>query len=249
MQKTQRGVCMRIYCLQNDHLAGLGAIEAWINGKGYSITTTKAYENTCFLSPDDYDLLIILGGPMGVYEEEEHPWLRIEKDYISEAIRGEKFVLGICLGAQLIASALGSRVYPHTEKEIGWCQLERTKEGESSQLFNGFPETFTVFQFHGDTFDLPKGAVRLAESEACLNQAFLYDNRTIGLQFHPEFTENTLSHLAEYLRHEQAEGPFIQKPEEFLNRNDLLAGSHSLLFNILENISRKYQEEYVSNNC
>lgn len=233
---------MRIYCLQNEPLAGLGAIETWISKKGYSVTSTQVYKDNHFISPDDYDLLIILGGPMGAYEEEKYPWLRLEKDYISEAIRRKKFVLGICLGAQLIAGALGSPVYPHTVKEIGWWQLERTKEGESLQLFAGLPETFSVFELHGDTYDLPQGAVRLAESKACLNQAFLYEDRVIGLQFHPEFTENTLNQIVEKLGHELNDGPFIQKPEEFVNRNDLLEGAHSLLFNLLENIGKSYRE-------
>ncbi|WP_045524534.1 type 1 glutamine amidotransferase [Neobacillus niacini] len=236
---------MRIYCLQNDPLAGLGEIETWINKKGYSVTTTQVYEDIDFLSPDDYDLLIILGGPMGAYEEEKKPWLRFEKDYISEAIRRKKFVLGICLGAQLIASALGSPVYPHSVKEIGWWQLECRKEAESLQLMDGLPEKFTVFQLHTDTYDLPQGAVHLAESKACLNQAFLYKNRVIGLQFHPEFTANTLNEIVKKLGHELTDGPFIQKPEEFLNRNDLLEGAHSFLFNLLENIDKGYQEEYI----
>ncbi|MCH7321639.1 type 1 glutamine amidotransferase [Solibacillus sp. MA9] len=227
---------MRIYCLQNDPLAGLGAIETWISKNAYSVTTTHVYNDSNFLSTDEYDLLIILGGPMGAYEEEQYPWLQLEKEYISEAIRKEKFVFGICLGAQLIASALGSPVYPHTLQEIGWWQLERTKERESLQLFNGLPEKFTVFELHGDTFDLPEGAVRIAESKACLNQAFMFENYVIGLQFHPEFTENTLNNVVEKIGHELTGGAFIQKPEEFLNRLDLHKGAHSILFNLLDNI-------------
>lgn len=232
---------MRIYCLQNDPLAGLGAIETWISKNAYSVTSTEVYNDNNFLSTDEYDLLIILGGPMGVYEEEKYPWLRLEKEYISEAIRKEKFVFGICLGAQLIASALGSPVYPHTVQEIGWWQLERTKERETLQLFEGLPEKFTVFELHGDTFDLPKGAVRIAESKACLNQAFMYENHVVGLQFHPEFTENTLNNVVEKIDHELIEGTFIQKPNEFLNRQDLHEGAHSILFTLLDNIYKSIE--------
>ncbi|MGE7917614.1 type 1 glutamine amidotransferase [Viridibacillus sp. NPDC093762] len=238
---------MRIYCLQNEPLAGLGAIENWISKKGYLVTTTQVYKDNHFLSQDDYDLLIILGGSMGAYEKEKYPWLQLEKDYISEAIRKKKHVLGICLGAQLIASALGSPVYPHTVKEFGWCQLKRTKKGEFMQLFDSFPETFSVFEFHGDTYDLPQGAVHLAESNACLNQAFIYENRVIGLQFHPEFTENMINQLVETFGHEWTDGRSIQKPEEFVDRSNLVEGAHALLFTLLENIDKNYQQELREN--
>jgi GMP synthase (glutamine-hydrolysing) len=130
--------------------------------------------------------LIVLGGPMGVYEKREHPFLRGELAYLRRALKAEKPLLGVCLGAQLIAHALGARVYPNTVKEIGWYPLHRTALGERDPLFSRFPKTSTVFQWHGDTFDLPKGAHLLATAPLCRNQAFVWGRRVYGLQFHVE---------------------------------------------------------------
>jgi GMP synthase-like glutamine amidotransferase len=135
-----------------------------------------------------YDALIVLGGPMGVYEE--YPGKAEELHTITNAI-GHMPVLGICLGAQLIAHALGARVYPHVVdgkhiKEIGYYDTALTDDGKKSPLFKGLPSEFKVLQWHGDTFDIPEGAVLLAISALCRNQAFSYGDSTYGLQFHSE---------------------------------------------------------------
>ena len=137
-------------------------------------------------TPKSADALIIMGGPMGVYEEGRHPFINKEIAAIARFIDAGKPVLGVCLGAQLIAAALGARVYPNKRKEIGWNPIHLTPEGMKDPLFAGFKKRETVFQWHGDTFDLPAGAVRLAGSPLCRNQAFRWGDRVYGLQFHIE---------------------------------------------------------------
>jgi GMP synthase (glutamine-hydrolysing) len=136
-----------------------------------------------------YDGLVILGGPMGVYEAERYPHLRDEIDVIKTAIDQDKPVLGICLGSQLLAAALGSGVRPAGVKEIGWFDVALTEEGRADPVLGRFKQSERVFQWHGDTYDLPKGAVRLASSAVCQEQAFRYGDKTYGLQFHLEVDE------------------------------------------------------------
>jgi GMP synthase-like glutamine amidotransferase len=159
----------------------------------------------------DIDLIIALGGPMSGNDEAGLPWLKEEKRFISGAIKAGKPVLGICLGAQLIAGALGARVYPGRHKEIGWLDIESTSS--HPDLFQ-FPKTAAVFHWHGETFDLPPGASRLARSAGCETQAFQIGSNVIGLQFHLETTPETAESLVVHCRNELVDGLFIQSEEE-----------------------------------
>src|SRR5262249_47695751 len=134
----------------------------------------------------EIDLVVVLGGPMNIYEEDKFPWLIAEKKFIRQAIEEKLAVLGLCLGSQLIADVLGAKIYPNDEKEIGWFPVEVTEAALKHRLFSHWPNFFTPFHWHGDTFDLPEGAIHLARSQACRNQAFLYQDRVVGLQFHLE---------------------------------------------------------------
>lgn len=136
-----------------------------------------------------YDGLVVLGGPMGVYEADRYPHLRHEMDCIREAVESGKPVLGICLGAQLTAAALGAEVTRHQEREIGWYDLSPTSEGRADPVLREMGAAARVFQWHGDTFGIPPGAVRLAGSAVCENQAFRYGDNVYGFQFHLEVDE------------------------------------------------------------
>jgi len=140
-------------------------------------------------SLDDWDALIILGGPMAVYEAESEPCLKDELTLIKTAMAEDIPTLGVCLGSQLIAAAAGARVYAGPVKELGWNSVELTEAANTDALFSGFPSTLPVFQLHGDTFDLPPGATLLASSPAYVNQAFRIGNHVYGLQFHIEVTD------------------------------------------------------------
>ncbi|WP_042355626.1 type 1 glutamine amidotransferase [Bacillus rubiinfantis] len=228
---------MKIHYIQNDELATLGFIDEWVKNNHHQLTATKMYANEALPLLEEFDLLIILGGRMGAYEEEKFPWLIVEKQFIRKAIDAGKKVLGICLGSQLLADVLGGKVYPHTHQEIGWSPIEKTADAARVQLFNGIPQSFAAFQFHGDTFELPPDAIRLAQSRGCLNQAFIYGDCTIGLQFHPEFTEDIISNLQKRFGPELSEGEFIQHPNDWTNQHRLTENAKSILFTILNSLS------------
>lgn len=136
----------------------------------------------------DLEGLIVMGGPMSVNDTVEYPFLLSEVLLIEKLLSEKKPVIGICLGAQLIAKALGSRVYPNKEKEIGWHPIQLTSSAAKDPLFRAAPQNLHVLHWHGETFDLPKGAVHLARSLRCENQAFRWEENTYGLQFHLEAT-------------------------------------------------------------
>jgi GMP synthase (glutamine-hydrolysing) len=140
-------------------------------------------------SLDGYHGLVVLGGPMSVNDTDQFPHLMTELKLIEDAMRRDLPVLGICLGAQLTAKMLGGEVYPNEEKEIGWYDVSPTEEAQRDPLLGEFRCTEKIFQWHGDTFDIPRGAVHLAFSELCLNQAFRYGANVYGLQFHLEVDE------------------------------------------------------------
>ena len=141
---------------------------------------------------NDYSAIIILGGPMNVYEERKYPFLKKENSSIKEALKINKPMLGICLGAQIIARAAGAKVYPAKRKEIGWFTLNLTTGGIENDVFRGLERQFTVFQWHGDTFDIPSGSIRLAKSNLFPNQAFSIGKTTYALQFHLEVTKKMI---------------------------------------------------------
>jgi GMP synthase (glutamine-hydrolysing) len=138
--------------------------------------------------PDRAAGLVILGGPMNVDEVDRYPFLRSEVAWIREAVVREVPVLGICLGAQLLAKSLGARIYQNAVKEIGWYEIELSSAAEEDPVFGGLAPRQAVFQWHGDTFDLPPNAVHLAQGDSCRQQAFRFGRSAYGLQFHAEMT-------------------------------------------------------------
>lgn len=132
---------------------------------------------------------------MNIYDIQQYPWLSTEKIFLKKAINADKKILGICLGAQIIADTLGGSVMPNPLKEIGWFPVRLTRECAAHTLLSGIPEMFTPFHWHGNTFPIPPGATRIAYSNACNNQGFIFDNRIVGLQFHLETTPDSLNAL------------------------------------------------------
>jgi len=163
----------------------LGAFQAPIERAGYRVHYYDVgVDELWTLEPVKTELVVILGGPIGAYEDDKHPFLREELDFLEDRLAAGRPTIGICLGAQLMARALGARVYAGPEKEIGFSPITLTAEGRAAPLaaFEGSP----VLHWHGDTFDLPDGAARLASTAVCENQAFSYGPNAIGFQFHPE---------------------------------------------------------------
>jgi len=204
---------MRAHYLQHAPFEGLGSIEPWLRAAGYRITGTHFYESASLPSPDDIHLLIVMGGPMSANDEDEFPWLIAEKHFIRQCIERGKPVLGVCLGAQLIASAMGARVFSNRTKEIGWFPIRAVP---TEGAFFRFPPVVEVFHWHGETFELPPGAVHLARSEGCENQAFQLGRSALGLQFHLEVTPETVREMVKYGRSELVPSDFVQSEEVIL---------------------------------
>lgn len=207
---------MRAHYLQHVPFEGLGSIEGWLERSGYEITCTPFYENPVLPDVDDIDFLVVMGGPMSIRDEEDYPWLRDEKLFIKKAVEAGKPVLGICLGAQLIAGAMGGEIFPNRIKEIGWFPVRASDVPERRSFFR-FPEMTEVFHWHGETFTLPQGAVRIAESDGCRNQAFQLGDNVIGLQFHLETTPESARAIVENCRDELSEAEFVQTESEILS--------------------------------
>lgn len=212
---VQTGKLMRAHYLQHIHFEGLGSIEQWLSSTGYDVTSTQMYHSSQFPPVDDIDLLIIMGGPMSVNDEKNYPWLSKEKEFIKSTIAAGKPTLGICLGAQLIASAMGGTVFPNPQKEIGWFPVSAVSP-VSRDTFK-FPVEIQVFHWHGETFAIPPGARLLATNKTCTNQAFQIGNNVIGLQFHLETTPASAKALVQHCRGELAKDKYIQEESVILS--------------------------------
>jgi GMP synthase (glutamine-hydrolysing) len=230
---------LRIHYFQHVIHEGLGSIEEWIALNGHSLTATKFFEGERLPEISDIDWLIVMGGPMNVDDEEQFPWLADEKKFIRQVIDNGKTVLGICLGSQLVSSALGARVYRNREKEIGWFDIELTPVAQSGKLFFGMGGRIKVFHWHGDTFDLPENAIHLAYSEACKNQAFIFKEKVLALQFHLEPTWDSLLEMTERGRHELMAGKYIQTEKELLKNKNLIESNKEILFKILNRLTEQ----------
>ena len=191
---------MRVHYIQHVAFEGLGAMQPYLLEKGHDLSATHLHAGDALPAVDNFDWLIVMGGPMGIYDYEDYAWLKAEKAFIRQAIDAGKTVLGVCLGAQLIADVLGSTedkraVYAGRHKEIGWFDIHKSTELDETVLGNVFPDTLEAFHWHGDMFDVPAGAKAVGSSAACPNQGFVYDNRVVGFQFHLETTPESAAAL------------------------------------------------------
>ena len=219
---------MHAHYLQHVPFEGLGSIELWLEKAGYTTSCTRLFESAVFPPVDSIDLLIVMGGPMSVNDEDQFSWLAPEKQFVREMIRSGRPVLGICLGAQLIASAMGARVFKNKEKEIGWFPVEGIASDNDSAF--RFPFSTRVFHWHGETFDLPAGAIHLARSRGCENQAFQIGQTVLGLQFHLETTPAFMVEIINHCRDEIIPSRYVQtvsdmlsaQPDQFIKINELM---------------------------
>src|ERR1035437_1566617 len=230
---------LSIHTFMHVHFEGLGCMEQWINRNNHTLSYTHFYENYQLPQVDDIDWLIVMGGPMGVYDETIYPWLAEEKAFIRKAIDSGKTVLGICLGSQLIAEVLGAKVYPNKQKEIGWFDIKLTDLAKNEPVFENFGEQFPVFHWHGDTFDLPNGSKHLISSEVCSNQAFLFQKKVLGLQFHLEVTDRTLIGMVENCKDELIENKTIQSAEQILKQTNYIEPNNRMMYQILDSLAEK----------
>ena len=226
---------MKIHWLQHAEHEDLGSIAPWLALHGHTAAATRLQRGEALPGAHDYDWLIVLGGPMNVDEHEAFPWLAAEKTFIAEAIAAGKTVLGICLGAQLIARALGAKVTRNAHSEVGWHPVRLSRAGEASAAFAGFPQVFTPFHWHGDTFALPPGASLLMVSEACAHQAFCVGEKVVGIQFHLEVTAADARNW--FAEERPAPATYVQTPEEVLHDLAPFADNTRLMQRLLANIA------------
>ncbi len=229
---------LKIHIFTHVPFEGLGCIQDWISTNNHIASFTKFYESYQLPDPDKIDWLIVMGGPMGVYDEAIHPWLTKEKIFIRQMIEKSKTVLGICLGSQIIAEVLGAKVFPNKQKEIGWFDISITEDGKTLPILSGFKNIFPIFHWHGDIFDLPEGSKRLFHSNITPNQAFLYKENVLGLQFHFEVIRESLQAMVENGMHELIESESIQSTEQILSQNFIIEANNLKMYRILDFLAK-----------
>lgn len=222
----------KLFIIQHASFEGPGCVLDWAIENEYQPEYIQMFDHFEFPNPDSVDFLVIMGGPMSVYEESEYPWLKLEKNFIKSVVDAGKHVLGICLGSQLLAEICGAKVYPGPAKEIGWFEVFKTS---TSEISNELPDSLKVFHWHGDTFDIPENAVRLFESKAVPNQSFLYNKNVLAFQFHLEVKEGDILNMIENGEAEIVENRFIQNKDSILSNVELCNSSNEILKSILTN--------------
>lgn len=225
---------MNIHFLQHVPFENLGILENWVNAPGNKVTSTRLYEETKLPFVDLFDVLIILGGPMSVHDEDRYRWLIAEKQLVKKAIEKGKKVIGICLGAQLIAEAMGAHVSLNTSAEIGWFPIELSSEALNHSCFQGFSNPLNAFHWHGEFFSIPEKALAIGKSEACANQGFIWGTQVLALQFHLEITTQGIQGLIHNCPEDLNDGTYVQNSSQLL-KIDLLEEAHA---NMIKLISR-----------
>ncbi len=231
---------MRIHYLQHIASEGPGYMKRFMAANGHVVTATRLFDGELPPPVEEFDWLIIMGGPMGIHDEKRFSWLSLEKKFILQAIRADKLVLGICLGAQLVANVLGARVSKNPSREIGWFEINSHPLAANSIPGQIFPQRFEALHWHGDTFDIPDGATPLGASEACENQGFVIDNRILGMQFHLEFTPKTTRDLIAACSDELDNSRYVQTAEEILRDRRRFTHANMLMEKLLSAISEEY---------
>lgn len=226
---------MKIHYLQHLPFGGPGVITTWAAARGCRVRPVLLYDEGKLPDPSSVEMLVILGGTMNVYDEDQYPWLVKEKKFIKECIRRKKKMLGIGLGAQLIAEALGAGIHHLGSKEIGWFITSWNSCAGTNPLFNFLPCRQMTLHWHSHTFDLPAGAVRLASSRCCKNQAFIWQEQVVGLQFHMEMVYENLKQLITHQKEELKErGRYMQSAEHMLSRPNYIEENNHTMIQLLD---------------
>jgi GMP synthase-like glutamine amidotransferase len=233
---------MQIHYLQHVAFEDAANIAAWAETHGHAVSATRLDRGDPLPPPEAFDWLVIMGGPMNVYEHDRYPWLVAEKQFIADAIRDKKLVLGVCLGAQLLADVLGGRVTPNAEKEIGWFPVSLAADARRSPVFQTLPDRFLAFHWHGDTFSIPPGSLHAAQSEACANQAFQYGDRVIGLQFHLDYSLASIEKMIHHCGDELVDAPHIQSSPPALADAGRVQQIQELLYRLLDAMERQVEQ-------
>lgn len=225
---------MRVHWIQHAEHEGLGCIAPWLAARDHTVSTTQAWTGAAFPAPTDYDWLLLMGGPMNIYEHAAHHWLVAEKQAIRRALDAGKRVLGICLGAQLLSDQLGGPVVRNAHLEIGWHAVMLNAAGRAHPLLRGLDTTFTAFHWHGDRVTLPPDVPSLAASAACAEQLFAPRPNVLGVQFHLEVTA---ADARTWLSLEKlAPAPYVQPAGAILADLPAFAANNRAMARLLHNL-------------
>lgn len=225
----------KILIFQHVPFEGPGVIASWAERHGYTCEVIRLFDSHTIPDLNSYDSLIIMGGPMSIADVDKYSWMSQEKKAIENYLKLNRPVLGICLGAQMLGEVLGARVFANEFKEIGWFPVRSVENGTKAGT-GLLPGEFEAFHWHGETFDIPSGAKRLAESDGCRNQGFLYDKRAAGLQFHLEMTPQVVNGLVESCRDEIVDGKYIQTPRAMWQGHHRYYKANGLMHMILNRL-------------
>jgi len=218
-------------------------ISFWAAKKGHRINQTYICNNEDLPAVDSFDWLMVMGGTQHAWDEANHAWLRAEKAFLKEALAAGKIILGICLGAQLLAEALGGLTFSNTHQETGWHEVVLNRQGRTSFLFANIPPAFVTFHWHSDHFSLPPACTSLAHSKATKNQAFVCNGRPlVGLQFHPEYTREMVRYYARHPDQNWIADKFASSNDEVLARTDKIPDTYWLMENLLDNMEREFAD-------
>jgi len=215
---------LKVHFIQHVAFEAPGLILSWAEKNKYLCTKSILMDGDKLPEAKDFDLLVIMGGPMSANDDEKYSWLVSEKELVRNCLELKKPIVGVCLGAQIIANVLGSKVYRAKEKEIGWFPITAALDVGSSKLMPELPSELTVFHWHGETFDLPLGARLLASTKTCPNQAYEFGNHVLGLQFHMEVTPEDVNSKWENCKSDLEVGEYQQGPPAIFGRAEMYEG-------------------------
>jgi len=227
---------MYIHYFQHDHFEDLGYIGDWAASRNFTTSVTRFDLNPELPLIDSFDWLVVLGGKMGVNDSAEFPWIADEIEFIKKVIHSGKIVIGICLGSQLVAKALGARVYKNMEQEIGFLPVYFNKSALNDSIFRHFPAELTVMHMHFDVFEIPSGATAMANSAVTLCQAFRYMKNVFAFQFHFEITESNAPVFIREITPEIVPGRHVQTTDEMLSQILCCRNNNQIFNNILDSI-------------
>lgn len=228
---------LNVQCFMHVPCEGPGVIAGWAREKGHDLRFTRMYNNEPLPVAGAVDLAVIMGGPMNVYDYHVYPWMEDEIKWVERFIGTGKPVLGICLGAQLIAAALDAEVVPGKEKEIGWHTVEFLPALGDFRIWRSLPASRKAFHWHGDTFTIPVGATRIASSRAFPNQGFIFGRQVIALQFHLEVTPEDVAGMVSHFREDLTPAPHVQTAREILAEKKHYRENQELMFRLLDYLS------------
>ncbi len=237
---------MRVHAITHVAFEGPAAIETWATRRGHELTQSAALTES-YPEARDVDLLVVMGGPMDADDEVASPWLVAEKRFVREVLDAGSCVLGVCLGAQILAEVVGGRVTRNTQREIGWFEVGLTEAGLAEPLLAGWPTTFVAGHWHGDTFELLPETPSLASTVVTPNQLFVAEGgRAVGIQFHLEWDESTVAGLVSACDDElEAGGDFVQSADELLGGvRSHGEASRTLLYRMLDAVAEKVREGF-----